>query len=260
MDLELYKSFALDLAEASGAVITKYYGSPTLQIDRKLDHSPVTVADREAEAVMRDLIAYTFPNHGIIGEEYGSHNESAEFVWTLDPIDGTISFATPVPLFGTLIALSYQGEPILGLIHQPILKQICMGDGKQTTLNGNPVQVRNTASQLADAFVMSTYVSEIWRYRNEQDGNNFLKLLHQVQSFRTWGDAYGYLMLASGWVDAMIDPKMNPWDLAPLKPIIEGAGGCITDWHGNNIVGATSCVAASKALHPLILQQLNEKD
>ena len=124
------------LAAASGEVIRPYFAKADLDVELKGDRSPVTRADREAEAVMRELIGQHYPQHGIVGEEFGTENDGAEFVWVLDPIDGTISFASGCPLFGTLIGLLREGKPVLGAIHQPILEQLCIGDNASTTLNG----------------------------------------------------------------------------------------------------------------------------
>ncbi len=134
----------------------------------------------------------------------------------LDPIDGTISFASASPLFGTLIALLHHGVPVLGAINQPVLRQLCIGDAETTTLNGKAVQVRRTP-RLADATLLTTDVLDVAKY---QDGAAFDSLMHDVKLVRTWGDCYGYLLLATGHADIMCDPAMSPWDIAPLIPIV----------------------------------------
>src|SRR4051812_38306636 len=134
VDLTPYRAFMIELAEQSGDFVRPMYGSPGLVVDAKADQSPVTAADRGAEELMRARIAKKFPSHGIIGEEFGTERGEAEFVWVLDPIDGTKSFITGVPLWGTLIALLHHGQPVLGAIHQPVLKQLVIGDGVTTTL------------------------------------------------------------------------------------------------------------------------------
>ena len=146
MQLDAYREFIIELAERSGDLIRPYFGaSPEdLGIELKQDETIVTRADRGAEQLMRELIHARFPDHGIIGEEYGEERPDAEFVWSLDPVDGTISFASASPLFGTLIALLHEGQPVLGIINQPVLRQLCLGDGETTTLNGKPVHVRLT--------------------------------------------------------------------------------------------------------------------
>lgn len=250
--LDQFADFTRLLCERSGDVIRPYFASSKLDTQTKSDGSPVTLADREAESVMRDLIQKHHPSHGIIGEEFGNHNKGAEFTWVLDPIDGTVSFAHASPLFGTLIALMHQGQPVLGAIHQPILRQLCLGDGETTTLNGEPVQMRDTLT-LSESTLLGTDLAKIDEY---QDYAGFERLRHQTKVFRTWGDCYGYLMLAAGWADVMIDPIMNPWDILPLVPIIRGAGGVITTWEGGDPVQGSSSVAATKRLHGEVLALL----
>ena len=252
MDLTPYRTFLVELAETSGAFILPYFGNADLTVELKSDKTPVTIADRGAEELMRAMIKRRFPDHGIIGEEFGSENASNEFVWVLDPIDGTQSFATACPLFGTLIALLHQGRPILGAIHQPVLRQLLIGDGASAALNGKPARVRPCAA-LKDAVILSTDILNVARYQNAE---RFHTVITQARLFRTWGDCYGYLLVATGWADAMCDPVMNPWDIAALVPIITGAGGRITDWSGGEPVKAASIIAAGPTLHPLLLKSL----
>lgn len=190
---------------------------------------------------MRRMIRARFPGHGVLGEEFGAENTNAEFVWVLDPVDGTKSFITGVPLFGTLIALLHQGQPVLGCIHQPILRQLVVGDGSTTTLNGAPVRCRPTKS-LADATLLTC---DWLAPAQHQDGAAFDRLAKSCRLCRTWGDAYAYLLLATGWADLAADPIMNPWDIAALVPVIRGAGGVITDWQSGAAYPAESTVAAA---------------
>jgi histidinol phosphatase-like enzyme (inositol monophosphatase family) len=251
--LEPYRAFLTELAELSGAFIRPYFANPELSVELKADQSPVTAADRGAEELLRTAIGKRFPDHGIIGEEFGNDRADAEWVWVLDPIDGTKSFMSACPLFGTLIALMHQGEPVLGAIHQPILRQLMVGDGASTTLNGRPVRVRPTAS-LSDATVLTSDTLNLPRYQN---GPACERLFQRTRMLRTWGDCYGYLLVAGGWADIMLDPIMNPWDIQALIPVVRGAGGVITDWKGGNPVSANSIVAANPALHPQVLAILN---
>ncbi|MDB6167771.1 MAG: inositol monophosphatase [Verrucomicrobia bacterium] len=242
-----------ELAEKSGDFIRPFFGQPDLVVETKEDATPVTLADRGAEQLMRKLIAQRFPAHGIIGEEFGSERADAEWVWVLDPVDGTKSFAAGCPLFGTLIALLHRGKPVLGAIHQPVLRQLMIGDGSSTTLNGRAVRIRATA-RIEDATILTTNVHSPARY---QHGTAFDALAARARLFRTWGDCYGYLLVAGGWADVMCDPVMNPWDVAALIPVIRGAGGVITDWQGNDPVNAKSIVAAGSALHAAVITALN---
>jgi histidinol phosphatase-like enzyme (inositol monophosphatase family) len=252
MDVTPYKEFLATLTHASGEVIRGYFGSPDLRVEAKADASPVTQADREAEQCMRTLIEKRFPDHGIVGEEHGAVREDADFVWMLDPIDGTISFTHGCPLFGTLVALLHEGSPILGAIHQPILSQLMVGDGTVTVLNDRPVRVREVRD-LSQATLLTTDVDAIGRYRS---ASGFAALRARAGLFRSWGDCYGYLLVAAGFADVMLDPIMNAWDLLPLKPVIEGAGGVITTFDGTNVVGGDSAVACHPRIHADVLRLL----
>jgi histidinol-phosphatase len=254
MDLSPYRDFIAELAEASGAFITPYFANPDLRIETKSDKTPVTEADRGAEELLRRMISAKYADHGILGEELGAHNANAEFVWVLDPIDGTRSFASGCPLFGTLIALLHHGEPVLGAIHQPVLRQLMVGDGKTTALNSRVVRCRQT-TRIEDATFLFTDPQSPGRYQN---GPAFERVLHRARLVRTWGDCYGYLLVAGGWADAMCDPIMNPWDIAALVPVIRGAGGVITDWQGADAVTGRSIVAAATPeLHGALIDALN---
>jgi len=249
-----HKPFFRELAAASGKIIAPLYRSASLRVDTKSDGSPVTDADRRAEEVMRELIRARHPGHGIMGEELGTEKGDAEFVWVLDPIDGTISFTAGCPLFATLVGLLHEGRPVLGMIHQPITGQLCLGDCESTVLDGRPARVRAVES-LADAVLLTTDIENISRVRGAE---GFERLRHECRLVRTWGDAYGYLLLAGGRADIMLDPVMNPWDVLPLVPVVQGAGGVITDWHGADARDGNSCVAAAPKLHARVIALLNE--
>jgi histidinol phosphatase-like enzyme (inositol monophosphatase family) len=254
VELSLYRHFLVELATASGDLIRPYFGAADLQVDLKADETIVTKADRDAEALMREVIARRFPEHGILGEEYGTERPDAEFVWVLDPIDGTISFASASPLFGTLIALKRNGRPVLGCIHQPVLRQLLIGDNETASLNGAPVHVRHTPS-LSGATLLITDVVDVAKHQNCPA---FDALMRDVKIVRTWGDCYGYLLLATGHADIMGDPIMNPWDIAALIPIVQGAGGVITDWQGHDANGADSILATTNpTLHAEVVRRLN---
>ena len=241
------------LAKESGELILPYFANPQLIVETKSDHSLVTVADRDAEELMRSLISKEYPDHGIIGEEFGSENSDARFVWILDPIDGTRSFVAGCPLFGTLICLLEYGQPVIGAIHNPVTRQLLVGNGEETSLNGIRVRMRSQ-SQLGDAVLLA---SNLRSPREFQDTEGWDMLVGNVGEIYTWGDCYGYLLLAIGRADIMVDPIMNPWDLLPLIPLIRGAGGIITDWQGRDPVLGNSIVAANPDLHPQVLARLN---
>ena len=241
------------LAERSAEIIKSYFFHPKLEIEIKSDASPVTRADKEAEEVMRELIKKTYPSHGMIGEEYGNENETAEFVWTMDPIDGTKSFISGVPLFGTMISLCFRGQPILGLIHQPILNALCIGDNTSTKVNGRQVKMR-TITDLSQATLLT---SDIKNIAISHSKHNFDVLVNKVDLFRTWGDAYGYLLVAAGRADILIDASISKWEICAVIPIIRGAGGVVSSWSGGNALKDGSCVVAHKNVHGEVIKILN---
>jgi histidinol phosphatase-like enzyme (inositol monophosphatase family) len=251
-ELNEYKKFCIILAQASADIIKKYFRTD-ISVESKKDDSPVTIADKKAEEVMRELIMKQFPNDGIIGEEYGNINEDAEYTWILDPIDGTKSFICGAYSFGTLIGLLKNGQPILGVYNHPIFNDFLIGDNQETRINGEKTSVRN-CSELNQAILLTTDHLNIEKY---QDIEKFNKLIKKVMLYRNWGDCYGYYLLAAGYADIMIDPIMSPWDLLPLIPIIRGAGGIITDYSGNDVAKGKSAIASSPDIHPEIISVLN---
>jgi myo-inositol-1(or 4)-monophosphatase len=244
--------FAKELANASADVIRQYFRTD-YAVENKSDDSPVTIADRQAEAVMRELIERRFPEHGILGEEHGHHQPDAEYQWVLDPIDGTKAFVSHSYLFGTLIALLKNGRPILGVINHPLLNDFLVGMGGETLLNEKPVKIRPCA-RIEDAILLS---SPHWTVFDYQNGPAFEALSKRVQRHNNWGDCHGYYVLAAGGADIMADPIMNAWDLMALIPIIEGAGGVITDWQGNDAVVGESIVATGGTIHDEVIRLLN---
>ena len=242
------------LAEAAGAICRQHFRTGLDVLD-KSDDSPVTIADRDAESALRRLIGQHFPDHGIIGEEHGTDRADAEFVWTIDPIDGTGQFISGVPLFGTLVALVHQGRPVLGLIDQPVLRETWLGvAGRPTTLNGRPIRTRACPS-LAQATVFATTPDMF-------DGENaaaFGRVRTAAKRVRFGIDCYAYGLVALGSIDAGVEAKLKPWDYCALAPVIEGAGGVMTGWRGEAITPALDgrVVAAGDArLHEAILAAL----
>jgi inositol-phosphate phosphatase / L-galactose 1-phosphate phosphatase / histidinol-phosphatase len=220
------------LADASGAAIRPYFRAACAQ-ETKADASPVTQADREAEAAIRALIERERPGDGIIGEEYGNVREGAERVWVLDPIDGTRAFIAGRPIFGTLIALLIRGKPVLGAIDQPIGRERWIGSATGTWFNGRPVRTR-ACPELAQASLASTSPHLF----DGRDAEAFLSVARSVsrgslrQNIIYGGDCYNYGLLASGHIDLVIEAGLQLYDYAALVPVVEGAGGRMTDWHG----------------------------
>jgi inositol-phosphate phosphatase/L-galactose 1-phosphate phosphatase/histidinol-phosphatase len=254
VELDRYLALASDLADASGAAIRPYFRQP-LAVDDKPDLSPVTIADRAAEMAMRRLIAARFPAHGIIGEEFGPERESAEFIWVLDPIDGTKSFISGVPLFGTLIALAHHGRPILGIIDQPISRERWIGAaGRATTFNGNPVRTRPCAA-LAAATVFSTSPDMFVG----ADVAAHAKIAAAAKLVRYGADCYAYGLLALGFIDLVVEASNKPYDFCAMPPIIEGAGGVASDWRGAPLTLASDgrvLVAGDRRAHQQALALL----
>lgn len=255
MDLSDFRQFTQHLIDESAKVINPLFRQENLEVVFKGDNTPVTEADRGAEAVIRKAINKRYPDHGIVGEEYGVERPDADFVWVLDPVDGTISFTYGIPLFGTLICLKHQGQPILGAINQPFMKECVIGDAGGTTLNGKPVRCSDVDS-LDRALLLTT---DARRPASLKPDSHFDNLARQCRLFRTWGDAYGYLMVAVGRAEIMVDPIVNEWDFIGHVPIIRGAGGIITDWEGNDPVGAKSVICANAALHPKVMEALHQE-
>jgi inositol-phosphate phosphatase / L-galactose 1-phosphate phosphatase / histidinol-phosphatase len=218
------------LADAARPIVARHFRTPVV-IDDKSDKSPVTIADRDAEAAMRALLAQAVPEHGVFGEEHGAERTDAEYVWVLDPIDGTKAFITGLPIFGTLIALLHRGKPVLGVIDQPVLGERWLGTaGQSSTLNGKPIRVR-PCEALERAYMYSTAPL----MSPGELENRHATLAKQVKLFRWGGDCYAYGLLAAGHVDLVVENSLKLYDFAALVPVIKGAGGLITDWRGQEL-------------------------
>jgi inositol-phosphate phosphatase/L-galactose 1-phosphate phosphatase/histidinol-phosphatase len=242
------------MADAAADIVCSYFRQP-VTIEDKSDSSPVTIADREAEAAMRGLIGEQAPDHGILGEEYGAKRTDAEWVWVLDPIDGTKAFITGKPSFGTLIALLHRGEPVLGIIDQPVLRERWLGiAGQPTSLNEAAISCR-PCHDLNSATLYST-APEMFK---GGDQPAFEKLRRQVKLTRYGADCYAYGLLALGFVDLIAEASLQPYDYLAMVPIIEGAGGTISDWQGKRL-GLDSngrvLAAGEKSLHLAALSAL----
>ncbi|KAJ8605464.1 hypothetical protein CTAYLR_003326 [Chrysophaeum taylorii] len=227
--------FAQRLADAAGDVIRQYWRQP-LVIKEKFDASrvmpsePVTEADRGAERAMRDLISATYPAHGILGEEFGETNPLAEWVWVLDPIDGTKSFTSGKPLFGTLVALCYRGVPVLGVIDQCVLGERWVGDGETTTFNGKLVSAEGK-DRIENCLAYATTPS---MFAPGYETAAFEALRRRTKRTLYGCDCYAYALLASNFgVDLVVEADLQPYDYLSLVPVLSGAGALITDWRGN---------------------------
>ena len=243
---------AVDLSQKAGEITLKYFQSQ-LVVETKPDTSPVTVADREAEAYIRDTIESRFPQDGLVGEEFGETRAQARRRWIIDPIDGTFSFIHGVPLYGVLIGMEQEDEPLLGVIHLPALNEtVAAARGEGCHWRGQRAQVSNTLD-LNDSVCLTTGTD----IESEPGLSAALDRLGQAAGpARTWGDCYGYVLVATGRADVMIDPLMHVWDCAPLLPIIEEANGRFTDWQGQRTIRGGNAVASNGLLHDQVLARL----
>jgi myo-inositol-1(or 4)-monophosphatase len=252
--------FVDELAAVSGETIRPFFRS-ALGVENKSrsgGFDPVTAADRAAEAAMRALINRTFPEHGVVGEELGADRPDAEYVWVLDPIDGTKSFICGLPAWGTLIALTRRGEPIYGMMHQPFTREHFSGDGHGARYRGpagdRALQVRPCAS-LDDAIMLTTSPLLM----NEADRQAFRRVEEAVRLSRYGGDCYAYCVLAAGHVDLLIETELKPHDVLALIPIIEGAGGIMTTWDdGRPHNGGRIIAAGDRRVHAQAMALLNK--
>ncbi|MCH7486362.1 MAG: histidinol-phosphatase [Proteobacteria bacterium] len=224
--LDGFLALAEKLADAAAPIVMESFRRGAVA-ETKADMSPVTAADREAEAAMRALIEAAYPDHGILGEELGTQNSGAEFVWVLDPIDGTQSYVTGKPLFGTLIALARDGAPVLGVMDNPALGERWVGcEGRPTTFNGEEVSVR-PCGELDQAWLYATSP-----HMFEGDFDAFERLRKRVRRALYGAECIAYGLLANGHVDLVCEATMKPYDYAALVPVVTGAGGVISDWQG----------------------------
>ncbi len=253
--LQTFLEFALDAAWQAGRITLSYFQTG-IQPDRKSDNSPVTIADRQAEQKLRELIHNHWPNHGIIGEEFGEEKSTSGYVWTIDPIDGTKSFVQGVPLYAVLIALTDGKRPLVGVAHFPALNETLYAtQGGGCYWNGRRAHV-STVQSLKDAVILT---SELNNFENQDRGNGWQKLIESTYFQRTWGDAYGYSLVATGRAEIMLDPWMAVWDCGPLQLILEEAGGTFTDWQGNPTIYAGESIATNSLLFDEVMKLVKEK-
>jgi len=245
---------AVDFAKAGGKS-TLHYFKKSFDLEYKSDETPVTNADRKAEKVIRELINSYYPEHGIIGEEFGKENEDAEVVWVLDPIDGTQSFIHGIPFYTTLIGILIKGKPEVGVIYAPALDEIAAAaTGLGCRLNGSEVQTR-TCENLSEATFLTT---DVTTYAEHGFQKPLETLLDKTKIHRTWGDAYGHMMVAAGRADIMIDPILSIWDAAALLPVISEAGGSFTDVKGQKTIETGNAVSTNKMLAKQIISLFDD--
>jgi histidinol phosphatase-like enzyme (inositol monophosphatase family) len=246
--------FATDLAEVARPILRTYFRQG-VHVEHKPDRTPVTVADRVTERVLRTMINERFPEHGLNGEEYGGEDSGAAFCWVIDPIDGTKSFVSGIPLFGTLIGLLHEGQPVLGVLEMPALGERWLGArGLATTLNDEPC--RTSGCERLDSAIVCATTPDMFQ---GDDRPRFEAVSSRCRFTRFGTDCYAYGLLASGHVDLVVEAQMQPYDILGVVAVIEGAGGVVTDWAGSSLGlgGETRVVAAANpALHERALDLL----
>lgn len=255
--LDAAAAFAAELAEAARPVIRQYFRTGVV-VDSKADDSPVTIADRTVEKTLRALIEDRFPDHGIAGEEFGPKNLDAEYVWSLDPIDGTKAFITGRPTFGTLVGLLHRGTPVLGMIDCPILDERWIGGPDvATTLNGGPMM--DPASKPLDRAVLTATSPDMF---DSWEAARFKALQDSVGLTLFSGDCHNFGLLALGTIDLVVEASLSDYDYLAPAAVIAGAGGLLTDWNGAPVaLGSTSRIVAARdpALHAAAVAVLSAR-
>lgn len=257
-------AFGLRLAAEASRVTLQYFRTDSFRVERKNDRSPVTLADKQAEETVRKLVESHYPDDAILGEEFGGIAGTTPFEWIIDPIDGTKSFISGVPLYSTLVGLTYRSRPVLGVISIPALGELVLGAqgfgswyGMTSHENRDrPILKRTRVNQvddLADGLFLTSQVDNFDR-RGAQSAYRNLQSMAYVS--RSWGDGYGYLLVATGRAELMVDPIVNPWDVAAVAPVITEAGGKFTSWAGIEDIRAGHCLASNGKVHEIAIREL----
>ncbi len=252
--LRSFLDFALDATWQAGCITLGYFQTHVV-VERKADSSPVTAADRGAETKLRELIEHDWPGHSIIGEEFGESPHADRLTWVIDPIDGTKSFVQGVPLYGVLLALLDGNAPLVGVAHFPALREtVYAARGEGCYWNGRRARV-STVEDINRAVVTS---SDVLMHDPVKEAG-WQRLAKAAYIRRTWGDAYGYALVATGRAEVMVDATMKLWDCAPFQVILEEAGGTFTDWQGTPTVHAPNSVATNGALFEQVMALIKEQ-
>lgn len=233
---------------------TLAYFNANVNVEFKKDNTPVTRADRESEQIIREHIARHFADHTILGEEQGEAKGCPDYRWIIDPLDGTKTFVQGVPLYGTLIGVEVEGAMVVGVVYMPALDEmVTAAKGMGCQWNGRPARVSNV-DRLCDAAVMVTNTTAAMKRSDAYE-----KLAAATRLQRTWGDCYGYVLVATGRAEVALDPAMNPWDCGPLLTILTEAGGCFTTWAGEATIWGKDAVGTNAALHEPVLKILQSE-
>ena len=243
------------IAREAGQVTLEYFQTNRFEVQRKGDGSPLTIADQKSETHLREVISQEFPDDAIVGEEFGETSGTSGFQWVLDPIDGTKSFICGVPLYGTMVGVTVEDRAVIGSVYFPGLDEGIFAARQfgSWAYQGErqPVAAKvSTKSALADVVMVT---SEMETFGDRGAAEVYQKLIESIYFARTWGDVYGYLLVATGRVEVMIDPILNVWDAAAVQPIIEEAGGKFTDWAGNESIYAGEAIGSNGHVHEAVL-------
>ncbi len=254
---------ALAAARLAAAEMLPWFCNPSLEVEQKADRSPVTMADRAAEATLRASLLAAFPDDAFLGEESGATAGVSGYEWVVDPIDGTKSFIRGVPLFATLIGCRCNGAGVLGVIAIPALDEVAyaaVGGGAWHARRGEP-PVRAAVSRragLTESLVCSSDFVDFSRWPGGAEEGTLARRRLEASGglMRTWGDGYGYLLVATGRAEAMIDPRLNAWDAAAVDVVVREAGGQFTDWYGRHSIDSGHGVATNSIVHDEVVQTL----
>lgn len=251
-ELSHLREFATELAYLAGRVTLRYFQTD-VGVELKEDQSPVTIADRSAERLMRELIEQKYPHHSILGEEEGETRPGASFRWILDPIDGTKSFVAGVPMYTVLVGLERDGVPVVGAVAIPPSNElISAATGQGCLWNGRRARASSTR-ELSQAVISTTDVQHM--YENNK-GPAFDRLRNRARMVRGWGDAYGHMLVATGRIDVMLDALMSPWDCGALVPILQESGASFTDWNGVTTIYGGNAVSTNGFLYEQVMQTI----
>lgn len=254
-DIDFFESVALEMLEASRPLAKAHFRT-RLEVERKADQSPVTLADRAIEKAMKEVLTRKLPHHGVFGEEHGATGLDACYVWVIDPIDGTKSFISGVPLFGTLIALLDNGRPVLGVIDMPVMGEMWLGRTDDATMYNGVACTTCERSRLDETILFATSPDQF----TPDEAAIFDALGKACIARRFGGDCYNYGLLASGYVDLVIEAGLQPYDYLPVVPVVTAAGGIVTDWEGKDLTLCSDgrvLAAATQELHQAALERLH---
>lgn len=256
-NLQSYFPFLSEVSLKAGTIVRRHFNA-AVEFERKADDSPVTKADREVELFLRESLEKRYPEYSIFGEEFGEVKKPSAYRWILDPIDGTKSFVLRTPLFGVMIALERDREPVLGSIFFPIQEHHLIGSAETGTfLNGKPCRVSTTAD-LSEATVIITSPLDL---AASAGNDGMVKVCQRARLVRGLGDCYGYALVARGLADVMMEPRgLKYYDVAPMPPILAGAGGVFTDYRGGNNLLSGQGLATNPALQAQIITLLRSED